>query len=472
MSRRGPGSLVARAALLFGLTACLVTGSLGTYFFQTARASLEEHMDQLLVARVEHFRRVVADMRSIGDLTARPVLFETMLGAEADVLLFRRQATAPFIRVNPGDLPVPELTAVPIGRIATRRDVRDIRLPDDVPVHWIAVAARTAGDGDPIEIIAAHPMTREMRMIGSYRTRVILATVLAMAVSVLLSVLLLRRGLRPLRRLAAQAGQINPINLAVRFDEDRAPLELRMMTVAFNAMLDRLARGYLRLSQFSADLAHEIRTPIGALIGQTQVALNQPRQAEEYQETLEANLEELNRLRAIAENILFLARADHAEQAIERQAIDLPTELRKIAEYFEGPADESGLGFEVAAQGTAWANPSLCQRAIGNLVINAVRYGAWGTTIRLTGRQDAEGASIVVENQGAPIRPDQLDRLFDRFYRGDAARHRVTESNGLGLAIVKAIMTLHGGKAEVRCPVPGTIRFELRFPCAEPESGP
>jgi two-component system heavy metal sensor histidine kinase CusS len=198
MSRWASSSLVTRIAILFGLTACLVTGSLGTYFFQTARASVEEHTDQLLVARAEHFRRVVADMQTTGDLVARPVLFEAMLGAERDVLLFRRPGEAPFIRVNPDNLPVPDLKAVPIGRITTTADVHHGALPDDIPMHWVAATTRTAGGQGPIEVIAGHPMNREMRMIGSERKHVILATIIAMVASILLAYLLLRRGMQPL----------------------------------------------------------------------------------------------------------------------------------------------------------------------------------------------------------------------------------------------------------------------------------
>ncbi|PKU25658.1 heavy metal sensor histidine kinase [Telmatospirillum siberiense] len=464
MSRRWPASLITRTALLSGLAACLITGSLGGYLFQSARRSIEENTDRLLVARVEHFRRVVADMPSIADFAGRPVLFESMLGAERDVLLFQRAGDAPFIRVNPAGLPVPELAATPFGRITGMADVTRTSPPDGVPVHWVAAVTRTAAGGEPITVIAGHPMYREIGMLEAYGERVILATLGGMLVSALLAFLLLRGGLRPLGRLAARAGEINPITLAVRFDETRLPSELRAMTGAFNAMLERIAAGYQRLNQFSADLAHEIRTPLGALIGQTQVTLGQPRQPAEYRDVLASNLEEFGRLRAITENILFLARIEHTEREIERSPIDLDAELRKIADYFDGLADERSMRFEVSAAGAAWANPQLCQRAVNNLVINAVRYGREGTTVRLIGRQDACGASIIVENRGVPIPDDQRDRLFDRFYRGDAARSRPTESNGLGLAIVKTIMTLHGGTAGVACREPDLIRFELRFP--------
>ncbi|MES2188192.1 MAG: heavy metal sensor histidine kinase [Pseudomonadota bacterium] len=461
-----PRSLAVRATLLLGVIACAVTGGLGAYFFFTARASITTHLDRQLVGRVEHFRRLVGDVQTIADLHDRPVMFESMLGAEGDVLLLRRPGEAPFIDVNPGRLPVPDgLAAVGPGDTLLPRDVLVLPLADGVPMHWVVARARSGRDGDVVEVVAGHPMANETRMIAANRNRVVLGTLVAMLASTLLAYLVLRQGLRPLRLVAARAAEIHPMSLAVRLPEGDAPAEVRHMVVAFNAMLDRIAAGYERLSQFSADLAHEIRTPIGALIGQTQVALHQTRGVDEYEHLLESNLEELDRLRQIAENILFLAQADHAAlQQMERAELPMLAELQKIADYFEGPAEENGLRFVVEAGGVAWVNAALWRRAVSNLVVNAVRYGARNTVVRLVGRQDGDAALVVVENEGQPVPAEQRLRLFDRFYRGDAARSRPTESSGLGLAIVKAIMELHGGAAEVACPAPGRIRFTLRFP--------
>jgi two-component system heavy metal sensor histidine kinase CusS len=459
-------SLTARTTLLFGLIALAVMSVLGMYFYQSAKEGLELRTDTQLIGRVDHFRRLVDNMYTVGELEQRPLLFETMLGAEQDVLLFRRPGEAPFIHVNPADLPVPSLPAVPFGQPLTRHDVHRILLPDGTPVLWAIATAKATESGDVVEVVAAHPLTREVQMLAAYRVRIFLSIFAAVLASTVLAYVVISRGLRPVRTIAARAAEISPANLSIRLSEEDAPLELRLLTRSFNAMLDRLGDGYQRLSQFSADLAHEIRTPVGALIGTTQVTLGKIRSVDEYQAVLESNLEELNRLSTIAENILFLAQADHAALVIERSRIGLGDELNKIAEYFEGLADERGLTFDVQASGEAWVNPVLSRRAVNNLVVNAVRYAQADSVVRLFGVQDASGAAIVIENDGDAIPPEQLARLFDRFYRGDAARSRFTESNGLGLSIVRAIMTLHGGTAEVSCPKPGLVRFELRFPAA------
>ena len=467
MTRRWfPRSLALRVTLLCGAIAFLTTGLLGTYFFVIARIAVTAHADDQLIGRTEHFRRLVGDVRTIQELHDRAMLFEALLGSASDVLILRRAGQASLVEVNPDRVPVPPaMMPVADGQAVGPQDVRDARDPGRPQMHWVAAMAHSGQDGAPVEVLAGHPLVGETQMIDATRDHVFWSTVAGMLMSTLLVYVAVRRGLRPLRRVAAQASLINPINLGLRLPERDAPLELQQMVAIFNAMLDRIATGYERLSQFSADLAHETRTPVGALIGQTQVALNRTRTPLEYQQLLESNLEELNRLRLIVDDILFLARADHAGLEIERTPLAMADELQRIADYFEGPADEAGLAFTIDASGSALANPSLCRRALHNLVVNALRYSTPHTTIRLTGTQRDAVSTISVENDGVAIPPDQLERLFDRFYRADAARGWPAESSGLGLAIVKAIMELHGGEARASCTSSGTIRFDLRFPC-------
>ncbi len=464
-----PRSLAVRVTLLCALIAAWTTGMLGMYYYLSARNAITAHADEQLIARAEHFRQLVGDAKTLDDLHARAMLLEDLLGSASDVLILRRPGGGePLVEINPDRAPVPaDLTPAggPLGPVGVSQ-VRIALLPDRPRMHWVAGLARAGHDGAPVEVIAGHPLVSEMQMIGDARRKAWAGTLMAIAFATLLVWLVVRHGLKPLYRVAAQAALINPINLALRLPTHDAPRELQQMVVQFNAMLDRIATGYERLQQFSADLAHEIRTPVGALIGQTQVALNRTRDAAEYQQVLESNLEELNRLRLIVDNLLFLAQADHATLALEREPLAMANELQRIADYFEGPADEAGLRFSVQAEGTAHVNAALCRRAIHNLVVNALRYSTPGTTVRLIGEADATGATLAVENDGLPIPPEQLARLFDRFYRADAARGGPAEASGLGLAIVKAIMGLHGGEARASCTAAGTIRFELRFPAA------
>jgi two-component system, OmpR family, heavy metal sensor histidine kinase CusS len=464
MRRWLPRSLTVRVTLLCGLIAAWSTGMLGMYFFFSARNAITTHADEQLLARAEHFRRLVGDARTLDDLQARALLLEDLLGGAGDVVVLRRGGAA-LVEINPGRAPLPVgLVPAAAGQPLGPAQVHDQNLSGQPRMHWVASLARPGHGGAAVEVVAGHALDSEMQMIGAARRQAWKGTLMAMGFVTLLVWAVLRHGLRPLHRVAAQAAQIHPLNLALRLPGQDAPQELQDLVAAFNAMLDRIAAGYERLSQSSAELAHEIRTPVGVLIGQTQVALNRARSPAEYQHLLESNLEELNRLRLIVDDILFLAQADHATLQVERQPLALAEELQRIAEYFEGPADEAELRFEVQGSGTAVVNAPLCRRAVHNLVVNALRYSQAGSTVRLLGHQDEAGSTIAVENQGAPIAPAQLERLFDRFYRADVAGARPAGSSGLGLAIVKAIMALHGGEARASCTAAGLIRFELRFP--------
>ncbi|HET8598361.1 MAG TPA: heavy metal sensor histidine kinase [Castellaniella sp.] len=469
MKSRASHSLTARITLSFALISCVIVSGLGLYLYSSAKQALEARADYTLVGRVDRFRRLLHDLYNVRQMEERPALFEDMLGNESDVRIFQRLGEAkPFIQVNPDRMPVPALSPVPIGRAIGVDDLRPGVRADGIRVRWVAALAEIGDHGGLVRITAAYVMTQESQMLAAYRARVIGAIVLAALLSTLTSFMLLRRGLRPLRAMSGRAARITPANLAERLPERDAPAELRQFAQACNAMLDRLQAGYEHLSQFSADLAHEMRTPVNILMGQTQVALGQPRSGPEYEQVLESNLEELTRLARIIENILFLSRAGHDAAALEREPLALLPELHKIAAYFEGLAQERGMDFEIIASGTCHANAVMWQRAVSNLVVNAIRYGQAGTRITLRAGADASGSRVTVDNQGQPLSQGELDRMFGRFYRGDRSRSGRTESNGLGLAIVAAIMTLHGGRADARALDGGGVSFRLQFPPPKP----
>lgn len=471
-SGRGGWTLTNRVTALFALLTCLVVTGLGFYLDGAASDALGQRADLALVGRVEHFRHLMQDLYNVEQMEQRPALFESMMGNEQDVRIFRRRGEAPFIQSNPDHLQPPPMEPVPVGRPITLANLVTSSRADGVQVRWVAALAevgrgRGAG-GDTVEIVAAYVMVQEARMMRTYRWRIAGAAAGAVLLTALLGFLLLRRGLQPLEAMSQRAAQITPDHLTTRLEQHGMPAELRRVALSFNAMLDRLEAGYAHLAQFSGDLAHEIRTPINVLMGQSQVALGQRRTPEEYEQLLESNVEELQRLSRIVENILFLAQADHATLAVECGTLALADELGKITDYFEGIADERGLRFALDAQGSCHANLIMWRRAVNNLVINAVRYGEPDSPIRIHARGDAQGSQIIVENRSDAITPQAMARMFDRFYRGDRSRSAFTESNGLGLSIVKAIMALHRGTATVECPQPGWIRFTLSFPPAAP----
>jgi two-component system heavy metal sensor histidine kinase CusS len=258
-----------------------------------------------------------------------------------------------------------------------------------------------------------------------------------------------RLGLRPLQQLSDQASQLGASNLSQRLPVSPLPQELAGVTGAFNGALDRLEQAYLQLQAFNADVAHELRTPLGNLIGMTQVALARPRGADQLKDVMQSSLEELERLRSIVNDMLFLARADHGERPAALADTCVADEVGKAVEFLELALDEAGKTVSVEGELDACAplDGPLFRRALVNLLHNAVLYSA--PHAHLVVRIRALGASIAVEviNPGDTIDPVHLPRLFDRFYRIDRARYSSVEQkgHGLGLAIVKAIANMHRG---------------------------
>lgn len=260
-----------------------------------------------------------------------------------------------------------------------------------------------------------------------------------------------RKGLAPLETLSWHASGLNPNDPGLRLPDEALPAELKTMTLAFNGALERLQTAYERLSAFNADVAHELRTPLGNLIGQTQVVLSRPRTADEFEEVMSSNLEELERLRAIINDMLFLARADQGAVAENLAPTSLAALTHKTAEFLDVLFEDAGVSLEVRGDGLAPAEQSLLGRAITNLLDNAIRHGGGPGKVEVTIEDQGAQVCLGVRNRGAPIAEAHLARLFDRFYRPDPSRSSSVDSHGLGLAVVKAVALMHGGSVFARC---------------------
>jgi two-component system heavy metal sensor histidine kinase CusS len=249
---------------------------------------------------------------------------------------------------------------------------------------------------------------------------------------------------------------------------DGLPAELRPLASTFNEMLDRLEESFTRLSRFSADIAHELRTPVNNLRGEVEVALTKLRSVEEYRDVLGSCLEEFGRLSQLIESLLFLARSENAQTALSKGPVDVREELTKVHEFYEAAAAEAGVTLSVAAQEpvTACLNRTLFQRAVGNLVANALAYTPSGGNVSLSATREGDAVRVTVSDSGQGIPPEDLARVFDRFYRVDRARSSASGGSGLGLAIVKGIVLLHGGKTDITSELGRGTRVSLVFPLA------
>jgi two-component system heavy metal sensor histidine kinase CusS len=258
-----------------------------------------------------------------------------------------------------------------------------------------------------------------------------------------------RTGLRPLQKMSSTAQTLSPQTLSERLELSALPNELSDLATAFNGALDRMQNAYTQLEAFNADVAHELRTPLANLIGETQVALSRERSAPEFQNVLQSNLEELDRLRSIINDMLFLARSDQGEAATSLTQTLIADEVQKTLEFFEFVLDDKEISASVVGdiEADAKIETALFRRALTNLLQNAIQHSAPGAHIRVQIAKLSEAIAIGVSNPGTSIEEVHIPRLFDRFYRIDAARHDNYQlhGHGLGLAIVKAVANMHGG---------------------------
>jgi two-component system, OmpR family, heavy metal sensor histidine kinase CusS len=456
-------SLTSRLALLFALVVFCAMGIVGFVMYRQLEAQLIERDDAALVTRVDQIRTLMDDVDVRELIRDRPHLFANMLGNTESLLVVRVPGEAPLIVVNPGQRSIPNVTPVPANAPLTLGAVHHMSAAGDTPFIYVAAAAHDIAGQHDLEIVSGRLMTQRTQMLKKYRNQIFLWASGAMAVAALLAFVLARRGMSPLRRLAAQTSSIGMGTLSTRIEQRGAPPELEALIAAFNGMLDRLERGFDQLKQVSADMAHDLRTPIGNLLGLTEVGLSQPRDSAYYQRLLGSNFEELQRMSKMIDNMLFLARTEQADNAIERKALLLADEFERMEAYFEGLADDRNVSLVWHGAGSVWADPMLLRRALGNLLANAVRYAEPGTAISTAAEHGPDGTTLYVENRGPTIEPHDLERIFDRFYRADVSRHRSSESSGLGLSIVRGIMQLHGGTWHATSRA-GVTRFTLVFP--------
>ena len=296
-----------------------------------------------------------------------------------------------------------------------------------------------------IEIDVEH----DRRMLNSMAITLILTTLLGAAGTGLAIRWLVRREMQPQRDLADLTRAISPRRLDQRLTLECPSEELLPWVEQFNALMDRLQQAYAQLEAFNADVAHELRTPLANLIGQTELALSRERPADALRETLASNLEETQRLSALVNDMLFLSQADRGAMARRGEPVSLAALAADVAEFHEATLDDAGLSLRIEGDARVAVDEPLFKRALSNLIGNATRFAERGSTVVVAIAADTpEQVQVTVDNAGAEIAREHLPRLFDRFFRADVSRccEGEAQHHGLGLAIVAAIARMHAGR--------------------------
>lgn len=304
-------------------------------------------------------------------------------------------------------------------------------------------------------------------MLADYRRKLFLVLAAGLGFAAATGVVMTRVGLRPMRAMATAMHLITASRLGARMSTTLWPAELRECAVSFDGMLDRLQESFGRLTEFSADIAHAMRNPINNLRGETEVALTRARTPEEYRQILGSSLEEFERLSAMIEGLLFIARADDPATALVRTRFKVREQMDAVREFYEALATEQLVAVRCEGDAFLTGDPMLVRRAISNLLGNALKHtpGDGRGCVTLSARTTRSGgAEIAVTDNGRGIAAGHLPKVFDRFYQVDQSRAGPAKGAGLGLAIVRSIMRLHGGEATIESVVDRGTVVTLRFP--------
>lgn len=298
----------------------------------------------------------------------------------------------------------------------------------------------------------------------SFTTVLIWTTLFASIVSGFLGWLIVKKGMRPVKHLEQHMQQISTEKLDLRIEPALFPSELQQLVIVSNDMLSRLEKEFERLSEYSSDIAHELRTPISNMMTQTQVILTHPRTIEEYQESLISTSEELSRLTKTITDMLYLAKSEHNLLQTANEDIDLSPLVEDLAEYYELAGEEKGVTINLSGCGWIHGDKEMLKRSIGNLISNAVRHSNDNEAIAIQISETHTATRVAVINKGETIPAENLPYIFERFYRVDKARmHRATAGAGLGLAIARSIAKIHHGDILVRSDN-GITSFVLSVP--------
>nr|WP_060482186.1 heavy metal sensor histidine kinase [Pseudomonas sp. NBRC 111119] len=444
----GKVSLVNRLALLFAACTAAVSLGAGLLFNHASEQHFIELDQQLLESRLSLLRAQLAGVTRAEDLRARLPALRAELGHQADLGLRITASDGTRWFESRNGLP-----ALPVpGGLATLHaqgtDYRSLAQP------------LLPGAPQSPQVALYLDITHHQHFLQSMQRLIWLTVGLSALATALLGAWAARSSLRPLRQMGQVAASVGARSLTTRLPVAQMPDELAELATAMNAMLQRLDDAFQRLSAFSADIAHELRTPLSNMLTHTQVTLTRPRSLEEYHEALHGNLEALQGMAQMINDMLFLAKADHGLLVPGQTPLALHEEADALLEFYAPLAEDNSVTLHREGQATLSGDRPMLRRALSNLLDNALRFTPNGGQVQVTLQP---GPVICVANTGAAISPAALPRLFDRFYRVDPARHEGSrEHAGLGLALTKSIVQAHGGDITVAC-ANGWTRFVITF---------
>lgn len=442
-------SLTARMSAMFMLLLTLVLAAASLAFQRLSEHHFME-LDQQLLAEKQASARLLLQASE-----GRVQVLHNLVQAHPTLELRLEEAGQNTVFASPG------------AEVLAARDIRAGQVWQAAGRAWRGSVSQVGlgVEQRPATLYLALDITHHSAFLRQLQLGFWGAAILSALLGAALAWMGVRNGLRPLREVTRLAQMTSAQSLSQRIDVQGVPAELQQLVQAFNAMLARLDESFERLSAFSADIAHELRTPVSNLMTHTEVILSHPRNQDDYREALYANLEDLQHMARIIDDMLFLAKADNGLIVPGMQPVALQPLASNLLDYYQVLADEQGICLHLQGEAVIAGDRLMLHRALSNLLSNALRYTPAGGTIRVEIRVDEHDAvSVCVDNPGLPIAPEHRERLFERFYRVDPARREGPPGNaGLGLAITRSIVEAHGGHIGCECAA-GRTCFRMTFP--------
>lgn len=458
-----PLSLTARISLYYAVAACLVLLTTVYFLTQVVKTHFEEGDRYELTGKLELIQNLFTQANSQNELDRLPQQLHNALVGHHGLVVAVIDASGTLFFATPG-------AAFPHTLLKNCQN-RLSECAYDTLKQWQHVGIRyrgmampiTAGNGNTYTVALGQDIERHEQFMNTFRIMLAIAITLAALATAGLGWIVTRWGLAPLRQVTDMVSGISADHLADRLPDTNLPAELKPLVTAFNAMLARLDESFRRLSEFSSNIAHELRTPISNLMTQTQVALSSAREKDAYKEILYSSLEEYERMAQMVSDMLYLAQTDNGLLKPGLEKVNLADVTQGLFDYFEAWAEERAVSLTQTGAATVPGDRLMLRRALSNLISNAIRHTPQGQSVHVSLGSQNNQATVSVENPGPEISPEHLPKLFDRFYRADLSRQRKGDGAGLGLAIVKSIVDVHGGTISVTSESRMT-RFQLTLP--------
>jgi len=461
--RLPPASLTTRLALLFAL----LTASLLVMVVLVQSNAVKSHFDQLadqeLSGKLVLIRNLLQRSRPpIENLSQQ--LDDALIGHDSLGVVLHDADGGVVYALRPEFFSKPHLAGEAFSGSDTdtvwEKDGRQY-IGREAEVEWVGAAAGPTS----LNAMLALNISHHVVFLEQVRRRLWIDISIAVIIAALFGLFAAHGGLAPLRRVTATARQLSADRLGERLAEQDAPTEVRALVDAFNGMLERLESSFRRLSDFSADIAHELRTPVSNLMTQTEVALSQARSPDDYREVLASNLEEYERIARMVSDMLFLAQAENGHLPRPAEAVSLCKEAQALIDFYEALAEEKGVRIGLPGDASVTADRLMLRRALSNLLSNALRHTPAGGVVEISIGSKAKLATVSVKNPGDTIPADQLSQIFERFHRAGPERQRHGEGAGLGLAITRTIIATHGGQIAATSDA-GVTTFTAQLPLA------